>query len=51
MSIKPNARRYMPPELLGPDDDRCNHSEAGDVYSLAMTAFEVNPSHPNYLAR
>ena len=47
MSIKPNARRYMPPELLNLDYNRCSHSQAGDVYSLAMTAFEVKISCPN----
>ena len=42
MSIKPNTRRYMPPELLNLDQNRRRHSEAGDIYSLAMIAFEVN---------
>ena len=51
MWTKPNARRYMPPELLNPDCNRCSHSEAGDIYSLAMTAYEVNLPHPNYSAR
>ena len=51
MSTKPNARRYMPPELLSLVCDRSSHSEAGDIYSLAMTAFEVKLSHPNYSTR
>lgn len=51
MSTKPNARRYMPPELLNPDYNCCSHSEAGDIYSLAMTAFEVKLCHPNYSTR
>jgi len=50
MSSKANARRYMPPEVLDPEYDRCRNSEAGDIYSLAMTAFEVNLSHRNFLA-
>ena len=46
MSSKPEGRRYMPPELLNLKHDRCNYSEAGDIYSLAMAAFEVNLSYP-----
>lgn len=42
MSVKPNARRYMPPELLNLNHNRCRHSAAGDIYSLAMIAFEVD---------
>ena len=45
MSSKPDARRYMPPELLDWKYDRWTHSEPGDIYSLAMTAFEVKFSH------
>lgn len=49
MSSKPYARRYMPPEQLNWEYVRCSYSEAGDIYSLAMTAFEVSyplPSSP-----
>lgn len=49
MSSKPHARRYMPPEQLNWEDVRCSYSEAGDIYSLAMTAFEVHYSLPNSL--
>jgi serine/threonine protein kinase len=46
MSSKPDGRRYMPPELLNLKHDRCNYSESGEIYSLAMAAFEVNLSYP-----
>ena len=49
MSSKPNARRYMPPELFDVECDRCRYSEVGDIYSLAMTAFEVE-STPSKLS-
>ena len=51
ISSQPNACRYMPPELLHSDYDRCSYSDAGDIYSLAITAFEVNLSLPNCLER
>ena len=35
----------MPPELLHSNYSRCSYSEAGDIYSLAATAFEVNLSY------
>ena len=46
-SSKPDALCYMAPELLNfseYDPKSCNPSEASDIYSLAMTAFEVSSS-------
>lgn len=45
-----SAHRYMPPEVLHSDYGRCSYLEAGDIYSLAVTAFEVNLSHLSCLA-
>lgn len=49
MASKPQARRYMAPEQLNLEYVRCSYSEAGDIYSLAMTAFEANHSFPRSL--
>lgn len=41
---KPGVVRYMAPELLNPSQFNLNNgspSKASDVYSLAMTAYEV----------
>lgn len=48
ISFKPDAQRYMAPELLNLseyDPKNCSPSEASDIYSLAMTAFEVSSSY------
>ena len=45
---KPGVFRYMAPELLNPLQFKLlvrNPSKESDVYSLAMTAFEVHLSH------
>ena len=45
---KPGAVRYMAPELLSPSQfglTNRNPSKESDVYSLAMTAYEVCSSH------
>ena len=45
---EPAAVRYMAPELLDPLQaslTRRNPPQECDIYSLAMTAFEVLPSH------
>jgi len=42
----------MAPELLnisGHDPKNCSPSEASDIYSLAMTAFEVGPSYESFV--
>jgi len=46
---KPGAVRYVAPELLNPKQFRLelengSPSKESDVYSLAMTTYEVNPS-------
>ena len=44
----PGATRYMAPELLHPTQfglTYSNPSKESDVYSFAMTAYEVFPSH------
>jgi serine/threonine protein kinase len=54
ISFKPDAQRYMAPELLNIseyDPKNCNPSEANDIYSLAMTAFEVSPSYESSVVR
>jgi len=48
---KPGIVRYMAPELLNPPQfglPNSNPSEESDVYSLAMTAYEVRSSHTAY---
>lgn len=43
---KPGVVRYMAPELLNPSQfglTNSNPSKESDIYSLALTAFEVNP--------
>jgi len=46
---KPGAVRYVAPELLNPkrfslEHENGNPSKESDVYSLGMTAYEVNSS-------
>ena len=44
---KPGVVRYMAPEVLNPSQfglPNSNPSKESDVYSLAMTAFEVRSS-------
>jgi len=45
-----DARRWTHPESLDANRDCYSHSEAGDIYSPAVTAPEVNPSNLNCLA-
>ena len=48
MTFKPGLVRYIAPELLNPlkfNLANSNPSQESDVYSLAMTAFEVRSSH------
>ena len=43
---KPGVVRYMAPELLNPAQfhlQNSNPTKESDVYSLAMTAYEVDP--------
>ena len=45
---KPGAVRYMAPEILNPSQfnlPNTNPSKESDVYSFAMTAYEVRSSH------
>ena len=54
LSFKPDAQRYMAPELLNIseyDPRNCSPSEASDVYSLAMTAFEVSSFYDSSVVR
>ena len=51
IASSPGAVRYMAPELLNPsqfDLANSNPSKESDVYSLAMTAYEVRLSHSAY---
>ena len=46
---KPGVVRYMAPELLNPSQfglTNSNPSKESDVYSLAMTAYEVSSPRP-----
>jgi len=48
---KPGAVRYMAPELLNPSQFslvNSNPSKESDIYSLAMTAYEVGSSPPTH---
>ena len=48
-TTKPGVVRYMAPELLNPSQfglANSNPSKESDVYSLAMTAYEVCPFVP-----
>ena len=45
---KPGVVRYMAPELLNPTQfhlQNSNPTKESDVYSLAMTAYEVDPPY------
>ena len=47
-TFKQGVTRYMAPELLDPQEFGLTHSKPskeGDVFSFAMTAYEVFPSH------
>ena len=52
LSFKPDAQRYMAPELLDLSEynpKNCSPSEASDIYSLAMTAFEVSSFYESFV--
>ena len=51
---KPGVVRYMAPEILNPPQfslPNSNPSKESDVYSLAMTAYEVHSSHALHSGR